>query len=114
VLLVTSPSQRQLWTNFLNILPPIPTGEKNGQEVLLPAKSTQGNPRNSENTPLYSVFPYRVFTIGREGLDTAVNTYKTRQFPCNDGWCQDVIDAALLGLTSEAERQILARAKVSS
>lgn len=68
---------------------------------------------NSENTELYPVHPFRLVHMGASSgaaLDVARNTYEFRPFPCNDGWCQDVLDAALLGLADEAHRQIVQRA----
>eukprot|EP00759_Apiculatamorpha_spiralis_P028258 PhF_6_TR30749/c0_g1_i1/m.45271 len=40
---------------------------------------------------------------------TLRNTYQRRRFKCNVGWCQDVMQAALLGLRKEVRSQILQR-----
>ena len=41
---------------------------------------------------------------------TARCRYAKRPSPCNNGWCQDVIDAAMLNLTDDAIQQVISRA----
>jgi hypothetical protein len=103
---MVSPSQVTAWTAQLTSLPPIPVG---GGRIL-PAGTHEGKPHNSENTELYPVHPFRVFMLGKPDLDVAQETYRLRPHPCNDGWCQDVIDAAMLNLTVEAYLQVAQRA----
>ena len=43
-------------------------------------------------------------------LDAAQRPYAKRRHKCNDGWCQGVIDAAMLGLTDDAAKQVSDRA----
>ena len=43
-------------------------------------------------------------------LCSAQQAYAERKFKCNDGWCQDIIQAAILNMTSEAASQLAARA----
>jgi alpha-L-fucosidase 2 len=64
---------------------------------------------NSENVELYTVFPYNIYGLLKPGLDIAKKTYSQRPFPCNDGWCQDVVQAALLGLYKDAQSQMIGR-----
>ncbi len=65
----------------------------------------------SENTPLYAVHPFRLFTASSgANLSVAEAAYAHRQFPCNDGWCQDIIDAALLGNAADLRSMSEARA----
>ena len=45
----------------------------------------------------------------KHDLDIVLNTYNTRRFPCNVGWCQDILDAALLGLTDDAKSMVMKR-----
>lgn len=106
---LVSDEQRVRWTKLLNELPPMPMGERDGQKVLKPADSFGGT-SNSENPELYSVFPYRVYGIGRESLDMAKKTYEVRRNRMNFCWCQDSIQAACLGLGEEAGRLVVARA----
>nr|MBP6936328.1 hypothetical protein [Bacteroides sp.] len=60
---------------------------------------------------LYPVFPWRIYGVGKEGLEVARNTYlhdpDAVKFRSHDGWKQDHIWAACLGLTDEARRLAL-------
>ena len=64
--------------------------------------------QNVETMQLYPVFPWRMYGVGRPGLDIACNTYLNDslavKFRSHVGWKQDVIWAACLGLTDEAAR----------
>ena len=64
--------------------------------------------QNVETPQLYPVFPWRVYGMGRPGLDVARKTYAEDtlavKFRSHIGWKQDNIWAACLGLTDEAVR----------
>ena len=64
--------------------------------------------QNVETTQLYPVFPWRIYGVGRPGLEIARNTYQNDslalKFRSHIGWKQDAIWAACLGLTEEASR----------
>ena len=64
--------------------------------------------QNVETTQLYPVFPWRMYGVGRPGLEVARNTYQNDslalKFRSHVGWKQDAIWAACLGLTDEATR----------
>ena len=66
--------------------------------------------QNTEPTQLYPVFPWRMYGVGRPDIDVARNTYLNDtlalKFRSHIGWKQDVIWAACLGLTDEAEALI--------
>jgi len=66
--------------------------------------------QNTEPTQLYPVFPWRMYGVGRPDMDVARNTYLNDtlalKFRSHVGWKQDVIWAACLGLTDEAEALI--------
>ena len=66
--------------------------------------------QNTEPTQLYPVFPWRMYGVGRPGLDIARNTYANDslavKFRSHMGWKQDAIWAACLGLTDEAARLV--------
>ncbi|MBO6187201.1 MAG: hypothetical protein J6O23_01700 [Prevotella sp.] len=66
--------------------------------------------QNVETTQLYPVFPWRMYGVGRPGLDIARNTYQNDtlalKFRSHVGWKQDAIWAACLGLTDEARRLV--------
>ncbi len=95
---------RAAWQQQLDALPPLPTRADGTILAVMPGY-TEGD-RNSENTELYPVHPFREFGVGKTGLDAARATYAQRKHPCNSGWCQDVLDAAMLGLADEAASMV--------
>jgi hypothetical protein len=106
---LVSDALRARWQKMLSELPPVPLGGSGKDQVLLPAEKF-GGAANKENPELYAIFPFRLFTVGRDGLDIARRSYEKRLFRHNGGWCQDSIQAAYLGLGDEAGRQVTARA----
>ncbi len=58
-------------------------GEHDGVTIVMPGAQLPPQTSNSENTNLYPVHPFRLFGVGKDMLDVAINTYNTRQFPCN-------------------------------
>ena len=106
---ITTESQRSRWSRILQELPPIPTAEVAGVKLLRPAE-TFSKHSNTENTELYAIFPYRLYGVGRSGLEMARATYNQRTNHHNKGWCQDGIQAACLGLRDEAAKLVSARA----
>ncbi len=99
---------RAEWEGLQKILPAIPTRQVDGEKVLAPGESFS-NRQNMENPELYAVFPFRHFGVGREGIDAATRTFQRRSFKGNRGWQQDEIQAACLGLASEARRELVGR-----
>lgn len=97
--------ERKKWTAMKNSIPPLPLRNINGHIMIAPAQAWQ-NIRNTETPQLYAVFPWRIFGIGKSGLDTALNTWKYDTTAIKNrsyvGWKQDNIFAACLGLTGEA------------
>ena len=87
-------------------LPPKGQGDPNGKPTILPAQKYD-EPRNRENPELYTVFPYRLYGLGRPDLDLARDTYAARLYPFSKCWGQDGMDSAILGLTSDAKRTVL-------
>lgn len=104
---LTTAAQRASWAVLAAKVPPLPT--QHG--ILWPGEKLPAHTTNSENVELYSVHPYRVITArsSSQQVSMAQATYAARRFPCNDGWCQDILDAALLGMTQEAVQQLVAR-----
>ena len=115
---ITSQDQRNLWSKVLSDLPPLPMGttangklpsrgqgDPDGTRVILPAQK-YGSPRNSENPELYTVFPYRLYGVGLPDLKLARDTFAARLYPFGKCWGQDGMEAALLGLTDEAEKVV--------
>jgi alpha-L-fucosidase 2 len=117
---LTTGQQRTTWANVVRDLPPIPlgqttaqgktpplgVGDSRGATVILPAEKYDKT-ANSENPELYVVFPYRLFGVGKPNLELARATFAARRFPANTCWGQDGNQAAVLGLTSEAQKDAL-------
>jgi hypothetical protein len=112
-------AQRNLWTKVLKDLPPLPMGttakgklpsrgrgDPDGKRVILPAQKYD-EPKNHENPELYAVFPYPLYGVGKPDLTMARDTFMARLYPFGKCWGQDGIQAALLGLTSEAKKSLL-------
>jgi hypothetical protein len=98
------------WRAMNAILPPLALGTDNGKQFIRPAQEYPKNAWNIENGELYAVSPFRLFTVGKPNLETGVNTYRRRLFLDVAGWTYDGQCAALLGMTDEAQRQVLAKA----
>jgi len=94
--------------SLLNRLPPIPTGTTGNLKVFVAGEKLPATTSNSENPELYVLHPYRVVTPANKEL--ALNAYNVRRFKCNQGWCQDLMNSALLGLTSDTMSQVVERA----
>jgi hypothetical protein len=92
----------------LDDLPAVPLSP-DGKRFLPAAKYWAKS--NVENPELYGVFPYRVYTLaaGAAALQLGRNTYAVRGHRDNYCWRQDPIQAALLGLTDEAQALVAAR-----
>ena len=103
---LTTPEQRKNWSRFLAELPEAPMAEENGKRWILPAR-TYSERRNSENPELYAVFPYRAYGLGKPDLETALETWNRRIVKNTGGWRQDPIQAALLGLTDDAKKNVV-------
>lgn len=82
----------------------------NGEELLVPAAEIRDFAHNWENPELYCIFPYRLYGVGKADLELARRTYQFRIRTLNFCWCQDSIQAALLGLSDQAATQVAKRA----
>ena len=85
-----------------SVAPPPPRRADEGTILPQAPGYAQGD-HNSENTELYPVHPFREFGVEKSSaaeMDAAQRTYAKGRHKCNDGWCQDVIDAAMLGLVN--------------
>jgi hypothetical protein len=98
------------WRKQLAAQPAIPTLTADGKTRILPAE-TFSKLANVENPELYAVFPYRSHTVaqGGEALATSIHTWNNRRNRANNGWQQQPIQAALLGLTEEAKALVTQR-----
>ncbi len=106
---LTSDRQRSDWKRMRDELPELPTRQVDGQPVLAPAGKLIGPIRNSENPELYAVFPFRLYGVGKPGLEQARRTFAARRVKGNSGWRQDDTQAAFLGMTRQAAEYVAAR-----
>jgi hypothetical protein len=103
----TTVEERQMWELFRAELPPLSTRSSWGTtRELIPALQYD-DCRNIENVALYAVFPYRRYGVGLPELETGRTTYAHRPNKATGGWFQDAIHAALLGLTEDAQRDVV-------
>lgn len=99
---------QQLCLSLKEELPKIPLKRKKLKKVIAPfEKNNDKKRRNCENPELYTIFPYRIYGIGKRDLQLAINTFKQRDIKASNGWQQHAIQAALLGLKQDAEKEIL-------
>jgi len=111
--------QRTLWSRVLKSVPSIPLGktangklppkgegDADGTPTILPAQHYDET-RNGENPELYTVFPYRLYGVGKPDLTLARDTYKARLFHMSHCWGQDGLDSATLGLTAAAKKVVI-------
>lgn len=98
-------SSRAQWQQMLTRIPPISFRQSGNYTTIAPAKLWE-RVNNTECPQLYPVFPWSIYGIGKQGLDTAINTFKhdtdALTFRSHVGWKQDNIFAARLGLTNDA------------
>jgi alpha-L-fucosidase 2 len=98
---------RNDWKKLLDELPDLPQGTVKGEKVLLPYEGEQTMKNgNSENPELYAVYPFRLYGLARPDLNLALNTWKARKIKATGCWVQDPIQAAMLGLTDEAQKDV--------
>jgi len=105
---LTDEKSRENWKRFYNVLPDLPIGEKDGKQVLLPYTGPQTvKGHNLENPELYAIYPFRLYGLGKPGLQMAINTFNARAFKDKGCWVQDPVQAAMLGLTDVARAYVI-------
>ena len=103
-------ADRALCRRLLDKLPPLPTRAVEGRVALAPA-ATFEQKSNIENPELYAVFPFRQVALGRPRVEEAIVALDHRWDRGHSGWRQDDIFMAYLGLTDQARRGLVSRAK---
>ena len=124
-----SQEQREQWGRLAEAIPPISLADANWdwasdyrkkgapppKEALavkrIMAAASLGQCGNFEDPELYAIFPFRIYGVGRPGLDIGRASFKARLNSGNFCWHQDEIHAAMLGLSKEASEGLLKRAK---
>jgi hypothetical protein len=93
--------------SFTARIPDIPLRVIDGDTCIAPA-AAWARIQNVETPQLYPVWPWRLYSICREGAGIGRNTYMKDphaiEMRSSKGWKQDNIWAACLGMTSEAQR----------
>lgn len=102
---VTTGEQRKQWRRLIGSLPPLPVRVAKGDTLLAPAAEYEKS-SNIENPELYAVFPFRLFGVGKDGIELARRSYANRVYTMNGGWQQHAIQAACLGLAEESARLV--------
>lgn len=99
-------------TTMIKLIPEIPLHTIDGATCIAPAVVWE-RIQNVESPQLYPVFPWRIYGMGRPDIEIARNTYMkdphVQQMRSHNGWKQDNIWAACLGLTEEAKKLNLAK-----
>lgn len=99
---------RSLVESIFPAIPQLPVENTEDGIVLAPCEiKIFPNALNAENCELYSVFPFELYGLGKDGLDIARRTYDKRAYRHKGGWSQDPVDAALLGLESETVAHLI-------
>ena len=105
---LVSPQQREFFRRMKAACPNVPLRhalvDDATKPLLAPAQKYDPARSNCESPELYAVWPFRLYGIGRPGLDEARLAYKLRHDHLDVGWGYDGNCAALLGLTDEAAR----------
>jgi hypothetical protein len=100
-------AQKKTWQRELDELPDLPKGQVGDKTVLLPYEGEQTQPsHNSENPELYAIFPYRLYGTGRPDFQVAVDTFNARRNKTTGCWVQDPVQAAMVGLTDLAQKNV--------
>ena len=107
-------SLKKLAESMYPTLPEIPIKDC-GEGTVIASCETQisDEAQNVENPELYTVFPYDLYGVGKDGLDTARRTYYKRECRLDGCWSQDPVDAVLLGMEDEAIRHLLRQSKMT-
>ncbi len=103
-----APEERKFFLYMKDACPSIPTEEATVDghtvRIISPAEKYDKHTTNCENPELYAVWPFRLFGVGRPGLEMARETYAHRLFHLYVGWGYDGNCAALLGMRDEAAK----------
>lgn len=108
---VGSAEERALWKRMKDACPPLPVVVVDGVSVPSPARAYKDKRSNVEAPELYPLWPFRQYGLGKPGLEGARIAYAKRVNPSTVGWTQDGMFAAMLGLTEEAEQNLLAKVR---
>ena len=98
--------RRVRWMKLRKEIPCLPLVQEKGKTIVKASQDRLQETNAWESPELYSVFPFRICSLGKPGIEIARSTYNRRLIRWIGGWYQGDIWAAYLGLTDEARRQI--------
>ena len=100
-------SLKTFWRRLLAILPPLPMDSADGVSRLLPYTGPQtAKSHNEENPELYAIYPFRLYGLGKPGLELARHSFDIRKCPQKGCWSQDPVEAAMLGYADLAKENV--------
>lgn len=106
---IVAAARRVQWRRLRTELPPLPLRTQDGQARFAAADMVNGPPHNVENPELYAIFPYHLCSLTSADREIGVRTFHRREYTHDEGWAQDGMQAALLGLTAEARESVVKR-----
>jgi len=100
---------KEKWRKLLGELPELPIGSRKGAPTLLPMADGQNEnaTHNGENPELYAIYPFRLYGLKKPDLELALHTFNIRRQRNHGCWVQDLIQAAMLGLTDVAKTETI-------
>ena len=106
-----SSDDRALWQRLRSACPalPIEADAATGKPKLSPAERYAPKRSNCESPELYAVWPFQHSGVGRGLLEEGRRAFASRHDRFTNGWPQDGMDAARLGLADEAAANVLAK-----
>ncbi len=106
--------RRHSWTRFRSEVPELPTYELEGETRFAPAERWEGPAKNMENPELYAIFPYHHCHIDSDDVEIGITSFRKRAYTHDQGWAQDGMQAALLGLEADARVSVTSRLSTPS
>ena len=103
-------AEREFWKRVHDKMPPLPLRDVDGKKALAPAEKFDKK-SNCENPELYAVFPFRLIALNRPNPEWGIEALRHRWDRGNSGWRQDDSFMAYLGLTDDARKSLVARAR---
>jgi len=111
---LVSTEEKAYFANLLANLPELPTGEKNGTRILLPAKSYEKYYNKWELPELYAAWPYRLHSVTRPGTAAIAQATwdnlpgdRAEKVTRDYSWMPVVVNMAAIGNTPEAARRVI-------
>lgn len=105
-----SEADRELWRRLQAKLPRLPLRDVEGGKALAPAEF-YAQKSNVENPELYAVFPFRLIAFNRPNPEWGARALANRWDQGDNGWRQDDLFMAFLGMADAARKNVAGRAR---